>query len=663
MIVMFTLCRGTTAMAQMSGGQQPPPSKQDPSGRQQPPPDGEDSEENGKDDKERTDEERRKDSLRQTIDYGISTSRYFKEKDVFFNRDTLYRPDTSMHNFHRHKFDMGQQWYQDLGNVGSARKALYPRRPKEVGSRLGINVFDPYFFDIDDVEYMHTQGPYTELSYGQAMGVQQLAKVHFSRNINPGTNIGVQLRRTGGFRQIGTNTTRDLFADTYSIAIHGSFFTPDRRYALMFHYSYLRNSQSETGGIAYDSTDFQGDNFPDNFFEDFETYRLDRPLTREKRNNYHLYHQYRVAGKDSSNAFYLFHQFDRKKTNTYYNDNNPTASSGVTSMRNVDFYDGRMYFDETRTIDSLDYQAFENKLGVKYRQGDVFASFYGKVRDVGLRRNDSIVMYNPILEYYAGGDILWDITEDAFLKGHLEQSLQGYNAIEANLEWKGWGVATDLYVQAPSMYANRNVSNHFLWSNDFDNETSFFVKGYADINTDLIKFKTSAELFTIGKMIYYDQEALPQQASAAISGMRLTADLRLDWRHWHLQSQAVYYQDDTELIRAPTWFLRNQLYFQEKIFNNKLPFQIGVDVTWRSGYYGYAYMPATRQFHLQDRFWLYNYPVVDLFVNLLINSQANVFVKLGHANQGFPEDGYFTTPYYPAPLRTVHLGLTWKLFD
>jgi hypothetical protein len=53
---------------------------------------------------------------------------------------------------------------------------------------------------------------------------------------------------------------------------------------------------------------------------------------------------------------------------------------------------------------------------------------------------------------------------------------------------------------------------------------------------------------------------------------------------------------------------------------------------------------------------------VDFFITTDIKN-FNLFLKMAHLNQGFPREGYFTTPYYTGMERSFIFGLKWMFFD
>jgi len=91
--------------------------------------------------------------------------------------------------------------------------------------------------------------------------------------------------------------------------------------------------------------------------------------------------------------------------------------------------------------------------------------------------------------------------------------------------------------------------------------------------------------------------------------------------------------------------------------------QLGLEGRYRSDNFAEAYMPATQQFHLQDNFNVYAYPVVDVFLNFRIN-RTRVLFRYNHLNSGMMEQaGYFLTPGYTGLKSTLDLGITWAFFD
>ena len=76
-----------------------------------------------------------------------------------------------------------------------------------------------------------------------------------------------------------------------------------------------------------------------------------------------------------------------------------------------------------------------------------------------------------------------------------------------------------------------------------------------------------------------------------------------------------------------------------------------------------AYNPSYQQFHLQNTFDVYAYPVLDFFLDFRIN-RTRVLLKYNHLNAGLlSREGYFVTPDYTGYRSFLDLGISWYLFD
>jgi hypothetical protein len=98
------------------------------------------------------------------------------------------------------------------------------------------------------------------------------------------------------------------------------------------------------------------------------------------------------------------------------------------------------------------------------------------------------------------------------------------------------------------------------------------------------------------------------------------------------------------------------------LFKKALFGQVGLEGFMMDDFKADAYNPVLQQFYLQNQFTVSSYPVVDFFITADIKN-FNVFLKMAHVNQGYPDDGYFTSPYYTGMKRSFIFGLKWMFFD
>ena len=95
--------------------------------------------------------------------YGPTTSKYFYEEDFFLNRKVLYTIDTSKWNFHRFNYvQRYNNFYQDLGNIGTAIRPVFNQVTDHIGTSSGFNAYDLYW-DSEAPKYFNTRSPYSNM--------------------------------------------------------------------------------------------------------------------------------------------------------------------------------------------------------------------------------------------------------------------------------------------------------------------------------------------------------------------------------------------------------------------------------------------------------------------------------------------------------------------
>ena len=127
--------------------------------------------------------------------YGPNTSKYYFERDVFYNRPVLHPIDTFIHNYHRNSsyVHANNFLYQDLGNIGTAIRPIYTTTPENIGATTGFHSYDLYW-DTEQIRYYDTKSPYTNMRLILGGRGRSLTRATFSRNINPRWNFGFTYR-------------------------------------------------------------------------------------------------------------------------------------------------------------------------------------------------------------------------------------------------------------------------------------------------------------------------------------------------------------------------------------------------------------------------------------------------------------------------------------
>lgn len=604
--------------------------------------------------------------------YGASTTLKFRELEVFKNKDTLYRVDTSLANFHL--FDLARKnrfLIQDLGNnLGTPTRPVFYTLPAQIGVQWGIRAYEAHKIAADSVYYYDTKSPYSDFFFVQGGRGQQIAGVEFSRNVKEHFNFGFRFQRTNTFRQyaLSGNRTENAILEQYNAIVWARYFSPNKRYKLLWHYHHFISPLKELGGVL-------GGDKPEVLFDyDNTQARLSRdPRSWQVYNRLRLYQQ---LAKDSTNKIAFFHSIQFEKQRDNYVDNDLNANRAFYLQDAPVAVIPNPYFQPNRIQDDYKYFLLTNQIGLKAQLQNFFVWGYFKRRDFGvnsfmkefytLRANENFLgaglqMKLPFeAELEVNAEYLLG-KQDYLLKGVLRQ-----NYLKASLTSMSF---------SPAIIENSYISRVGGW--DYGNRlaNTFVQEFWGELLVPFRKLhlQPSLRYQLISNHIYFDRDTtgfiFPKQArNATIQVLQLG----LAWqivlgKYFHFQ-QRVFYTEDLSginLLRFPRWHIVSSWYYEKALFRTALFLRAGIDGHFRTQYFADAYMPVMKQFYLQDAVLMRTYPIFDIFASIRIR-KTRAFVKMSHLNEGLmpePHGGYEMTPFYAGLRRTFSLGLSWKLYD
>lgn len=591
--------------------------------------------------------------------YGPSSTKYILEKDLLANRKNTYRVDTLIDNFHNYNFvNRYGNRYTDLGNLGTPLRPVFYSPPPQIGTYLGIDVYDKYMYSSEDIRYFDTKSPYTNLYYVQGGLQQALFNVDFSRNILPNWNAGINYLRLTAPRQFGiSNFGEDRQTDHHAFVFHSRYFNKDSTYQVVGHFSHLSHEMKDQGGIV-----MEGDDTLDSLF----SYRDEQQImyqtrARDYRNYFHVYHQYAFA-----RGFQLYHILDIQRRTYDFRDyqlfdlGDPPQANQTGSFQTHEFYPN-VFFDDSTDL-SIRHMLYENQAGIKGSLAKLDYRFYTRRRDYRIEYKPAYMEKKVAGEQFLGGWINYNFSDSAKLHAEAEYLLFRDYRLNAEYQTRYWRVGHNRIYHSPTLIQQQIENNHFIWNNNFRPTLSDNTYAYLNINVGQLNFAPYATFSNIDNYIYYDSLVQPRQEGQAIQIITGGLNLSFNWKNFYTVNQIVYTKiTGPNVIRIPEWFGNFRLYYQNRLFKVLIA-QFGVDMHYKSDYTPYAYMPVIGQYYLQDEFVANEYLVADAFANIRIN-RVRLFVKFAHANQGLPNAGYFVAPYFTGQPRTLAIGASWQLFD
>ncbi len=580
--------------------------------------------------------------------YGPATTNYTYLNSIKYNLNQSYHPDTSINRFHVYNFvNKHYNKLQDLGNIGTAAKAVYYTPPEIIGRTSGYYVYDPYRLKIRDIQLYNTRSPYSHIYAVFGGGNRNMTYIQHSQSIKPNWNFGFNYRTLLINKQISSSGRGDNEVESTGYNAYMYYWTKDSTYFIYGAFSRIGHRVNESGGI--DDSGFTRD---DQYFDENVNVRLENAGSKELNIQYFLYQQLRLK-----NYFTLYNEFSRSLVSNYFQNDNLSSES--------DFFD-QILFNKQETFHRDKFRDLSNESGIKGDLKNAFYNAYFRYRQTNFL--PSRIRQNEIRnETYLGGSLRYDNDSTYYLRLSGELMNNGNHHLSGIYENRFWELSYHRFMYEPSAIHEQYFSNHYEWYNDFGPVQSDNFKGLFKMDFKWLSFHPTMTVSNIYNYIYFDTEKRPAQATSFVQlyspGINLSIDITpyLHWKTTFIYTLSSGREEATNAFRIPTLFINSNLFYSRYLFNKKLLTTIGVDTHYRNAYFADGYDPVTQQFFIQNDFEIPSYFLVDLYANIKIGT-VKLFLKMTYVNQG-QNSGYFVTPNYIGQPRVLDLGLSWMFYD
>lgn len=596
--------------------------------------------------------------------YGPRTSRYFFEKDILYNREVYHPIDTLIRNFHHYNYvQRFNNYYQDLGNIGTSIRPIFYQSPAVIGVTPGFQSYDLYW-QTEEVKYFDTKSPYTNLSVNLGGKGRSMTRVGFSRNINPRWNFGFTYRGLFIDKQVfrrgkGDRNVLDNYYDIYT-----AYQSKDSTYRLFLNFRRMFHKVDEYGGI----------NTPANFsLEDFFLENIQPVLTEAESNdlrtNLHLFHQYKI-GK----SLQFYHVFDQyRQTNQFIDSYSAEANKTFFDFVEIDTIQTRPGW-----VDGTRFKSVRNEVGIKGSLLKLFYNGYYALRNYSMDYDhlstDTLQVKTSGVESYLGGRMSLKLDSLVEVNAWAEVQQAGNFRIEGEIRSKWFEASLKQTLYEPSFVQQAYRGSHDVWNVSFDKVESTVIDGALHYRSPWFFISPAITLTRIRNYVYFRKEDADLDAQSVLpvqsDGNQIysSPEVKLGFtflKHITLSGQGIYtsfLENAGDAVRIPDLFVNGEISYSNIFFNGNLDMHGGVDVHWKSAYYAPAYDPAIRQFYTQNTFKVPDFPIVDIFFNAKIK-KARIFVKYHNFMQVFTKQGYLPTPFYPGQKNIIDFGFDWSFYD
>lgn len=598
---------------------------------------------------------------------------YYFQENQFNTGDTSFSSiDTTLDHF---------QVYTNrnhLGNNGLAHIWLTPILLPELGLNYSQNNFAQYSFINNHSNYYNTTAPYTQIFYVLGAKKEQYLNALHTQNVNRNLNFAASFKRarSDGFYQ-RQNTNHNAFN------LSSNYKTANQRYALLSGIIYNSLKYVENGGLKND-TSFESGNTLNKSLIPVSLYSAQRKI-RERSAYIKQFINLGSKQEEKINDSVTIKKLIPRSSFSHSVFIQDHSNLYLDNEKDEFGFYSNFYSDTAKAADSLYYWKVENELmwntikrpstsnrlrlggniGVKHNYTELKQYVHLDTSKKNLLdvNYNNVIVKGRLFNYGTNQKFLFDMYGSYVVKGYGEQ---GYDLgltlkqqIKNELNYIQFqGIAKR---QAPDLFYQHYVSNHFIWNNQFEKSSTQWL----DLRfvSKKLFLEMGGSIIQYNNFVYLDNVAIPKQfqQNFKIASAFINKDLHI--KKFTLSNRIIYQKSlDSSVIRIPEIIAHESLYFTLNLFKKALLVNVGIDIFYNSLYYANAYMPATGQFYLQNSKQIGNYPFFDVFLSMKIKT-ARIFLKYEHFNAGFMGNTYYAAPNYPMPDQAFKFGINWSVFN
>ena len=611
-----------------------------------------------------------------TVSLGIDSTNiyYFTGSLDSLKSRNLRTLDTSTLYFHQ--YDPLYKYngiYSTLSNIGLAHKNLIFSPTTEVGYDMQINGFRKYLYNNSKVKYYRQYVPYTEIEYILGSKKEQNFSIIFSRELWKRFIFGVDFalnNSPGPYQNSKSDDKRVFFT--------AQWYTKNMRYGIVANYLSNKIVVGENGGILYDTV----------FEDDVESDRRIIPINlanaenKMKQSGFFVEQYFNLLKPtadtvprkvDAGNISYSF-QYQRNQM--LYSDGpyNDFYQPNMTPLDSVNTYDSvyqqrirnRIKWSSIGYHGNLENQLFHVFFGINY---DLIQQVLPTYPDTSIQLQNLKTDFSQLIVF---GGLDLNISKIFVLKTYVEYVISEYNKNDLKIvarldqllgsEKRNLGslhFGLDLITRSPSWYFQKYNSNYYRWSNNLKKESYLIIFGEYRFK----KIRAGAKFQTLGNYTYFNDSIKPQQLDKAATVLQLYAEGTIPLKKFGINTRLVYQTTShPSVIRLPSFSGTLNLYFRSPVFKRAATVQTGFQLNYFSAFKADAYMPALRDFYIQNETTIGNYIYADVYVTLQIKT-ARIFFKYAHFNSLLGNYSYFSAPHYPSRDARFYLGINWRFHD
>jgi len=567
--------------------------------------------------------------------------------------------------------------WSDLGNTGLPALINQYRPIREALNPLIFEGDDGYGTNNTGLVFYTTNSPFSMLGYssgGTADKNGQTIKALFSRNLKKQSNItilGNYINADGHFNKQKCNSS----------VIRVNYRLNRKNYNLVTGVSRNSFSFSENGGLKSDeqlgaflpstlAVNLSGAATKMNFltWQGVQTGSIRFP-SQKSHNDVQPDSTARDTLPDLSlnkRSIRVAHAFRISNTSRRYSDLSSDAGYYKnTYSENKITKDSMSFLSWTNDISLLSDTMYFGKYPIAFK-GGINPDFYRYQHDTIVSYGYSLGLNGKITkrDQYSKMELTGTWIAAGFPAGDF--SLAAAYSLVPGKRVNGSEIALELFARgcSPDPVIREYQSNHFRWRNDFSrqHESGLSVKW----NVPAIRAAISGSIISNKGWIYFDTIGLPAQLKDRMTVLSIKGSKEFTAGAFRSSISALVQYSTSDKIRLPLFvgssstFMHHDIHFPST--KGELQVEYGIDLSYSTGFYGYAYMPATGIFFAENEKILGNYPNLNVFAQIKVK-RTRIFVEWVQTFADLLPEQSFAVLHYPSMRPHLKYGFYWHFYD
>jgi len=207
----------------------------------------------------------------------------------------------------------------------------------------------------------------------------------------------------------------------------------------------------------------------------------------------------------------------------------------------------------------------------------------------------------------------------------------------------------------PGYFYMNYQGNHFNWSNSFNKVRNQSID--YSLFHQLSFTGIEAKVQVLDDWIYLDTLSIPVQMNEQIQYFNFGVFNTFKSKYFNIYTKVSYQKATSEVLRFPTYNLRNVFTYKFKL--GRLKLTAGYMFTYFTSFKGLDYNPNLRKTYLQEDKEIGGIPLLDVFATVKIG-EVDVFVKGENVLFESVSRAYYLYPNRPVLPRYFRVGFSWN---